>query len=262
MQCFFLGCVPSMGMRLLKQPEWKNCRKNMWHCLSLRMDRILSDPNSIFPFIFPNNFESNRKLWMRSQESANIYTSNKMLLRDAKPYHILQSQFLMELGEMDCKTCEVDKSLSTQLLNPVRLAPPLSQPFGSGKWEMSKKMLHAGRCHGQGQYKLLPNGGALKILGALQKENVFFLLCQEMTCRQKHCNGFFLLELSSYKPKYVFTSHEHVREMRRSRAETCHAQRRPNRHLPTAGMTKRTAQDVSPPPNCTHTVTLKHHKIP
>ena len=105
-------------------------------------------------------------------ERKHIYFKQNVAPRCKALSHFAKS-VLMELGEMDCKTCEVDKSLSTQLLNPVRLAPPLSQPFGSGKWEMSKKMLHAGRCHGQGQYKLLPNGGALKILGALQKENVF-----------------------------------------------------------------------------------------
>ena len=90
---------------------------------------------------------------------------------------------------MDCKTTETERSLITKLVNAAPLNTHLSEPFGSGNWQISKKLLHAGQSHGQG-YKLLPNGGALKILGAAQRENDFFLLCQELTCQTKFAEGF------------------------------------------------------------------------
>ena len=133
-------------------------------------------------------------------ERKHIYFKQNVAPRCKALSHFAKS-VLMELGEMDFKTIETEKSLSTQLLNPVQLATPVSQPFGSGKWQMSKKMLHAGRCHGQGQYKLLPHGAALKILGALQKETDFFLLCQEMTCRQKITTGFSCWNYPDTNPK-------------------------------------------------------------
>ena len=97
---------------------------------------------------------------------------------------------LLELGEMDGKTNEKEFSLTTQLLNPCPLEKPLSQLFGSSNWSISEKMYHAGQSHAKEQYNLLPNGKGVKILGAAQKDNDFFILCQEMTSRKNIAPGF------------------------------------------------------------------------
>ena len=47
-------------------------------------------------------------------------------------------------------------------------------------WKITKQLQHKAVVHGQGQYKILPDGTALEIVGAAERKKAFFLLGKQL----------------------------------------------------------------------------------
>ena len=95
-----------------------------------------------------------------------------------KQLRTLSMAALLEMGENDLKIQEHDKALSTQLLrgNATSLSDRVQEHMKRENWIITKQLQHRAVVHGQGDYKILPDGTALEIVGAAERKHAFYLL--------------------------------------------------------------------------------------
>lgn len=122
-------------------------------------------------------------------ERKHIYFKSNVAPR-CKCLGTLSRTALLELGEMDLKTNEKDRTLKTRLQEPIQLDNRLASAFRKGTWTVSKKLQHAAHTHAAGEYKLLPDGSAVEIICAAQGNNSYYLLCKELHKKKEIAHGF------------------------------------------------------------------------
>ena len=122
-------------------------------------------------------------------ERKHIYFKSHVAPR-CKCLYTFSRTALLELGEMDLKTNEKERTLKTKLHDTIELDDCLASALGKGAWKLSKKLQHEAQTHAAGQYKLLSDGSAVEIVCAAQCNHSFYLLCKELENRKEIAHGF------------------------------------------------------------------------